>query len=88
MQFDDFQHGRDVVLRDGLWHAGGPRIVIAGERPQRVGHARALFVSFAGHDRRDRATQRPAFHAVVTVAVAHDERAEIRVTEPERAKNM
>ena len=36
----------------------------------------------------DRAAERPAFHAIVAVTVTHDERAEIRVTEPERAENM
>src|SRR5207247_1890522 len=64
------------------------RVVIAGERSQRLRHARALFVSFTGHDAGDGATQRPAFHAVVTVAVTHDERAEIRITQPQRAENM
>ena len=47
-----------------------------------------MFVSFAGHDGGDRATERPAFHAVVTVTVTHDKRADIRVTEPERAEDM
>jgi hypothetical protein len=59
-----------------------------GERSHRFRHARALLVRFAGHDRRDRAAKRPAFHAVVAVAVAHDERAEIGVTEPERAEDV
>src|SRR5206468_10652317 len=36
----------------------------------------------------DGTTKRTAFHTVIAVAVAHDERAEVGVAEPERAKDM
>src|SRR5256885_14019374 len=71
MQLDHFLHGWHVVLRHRFRHAAATRVAITGERPHRPGHPRALFVGFAGHDRRDRAAERAAFHAVVTVPVAH-----------------
>ena len=88
MQFDHVEHRRDVVLRDRLRHAAAARVAIARERPHRLRHARALLVGLAGHDRGDRAAERAAFLAVVAVAVAHDERAEIGVAEAERAENV
>src|SRR6266481_522324 len=49
--------------------------------------ARALFVGFAGHDGGYRAAERSAFHAVITIPVTHDQRAEIRVTKSKRPEN-
>src|SRR5207247_6401085 len=88
MQLDHFLHRRDVVFRSRFCDAAATRIAIARERPHGPRHPRALLVGFAGHDRGDRTAERPAFHAVVTIAVTHDERAEIRVTESERAKDV
>ena len=88
MELNHFLHRSDVVLRHRLRHAAATRIAISRERPHRSRHPRALLVRFAGHDRGDRAAKCPAFHAVVSVAVAHDERTEIRVAEPERAENV
>ena len=88
MLLDHFEHRRDVVLCDRLRHAAGARVVIARERSHGCGHARALLIRFAGHDRGDRAAEGAAFLAVVAVAIAHDERAEIGVAEAERAEDV
>src|SRR6266481_1214447 len=88
MLLDDFEHRCDVVFRYRLCHAAGTRIVVTWERPHRPRQSRALLVGFASHDRSDCATQRSPLHTVVTVAVTHDERAEIRVTESEGTENM
>src|SRR5204863_3368162 len=58
------------------------------EWPHHPCQPRALFVSFAGHNCSDRAAQRPAFYAIVTEPVTHDERPEIRVAQSKRAENM
>ena len=47
-----------------------------------------LLVGVAGHDGGDGAGQRAAFVAVVRQAVAHDERAEVGVTEAEGAEDV
>ena len=60
----------------------GVRIAITWERSNRPRQSRALLVSFAGHDSCDRPAECPAFHAVVTVTVAHNERAKVCVSEP------
>ena len=88
MQLDHFQHRSDVVLRHRFRHTAGPSVAVSRERPHRSRHARALRVGFAGHDCCDRAAERPTFNAVVPVTVAHDQRAEIRVTKPERAEDV
>ena len=51
-------------------------------------NSRALLVGVTGHDRGDRTSKGAAFVAVVAVAVAHDERAEIGIAEPERAEDV
>ena len=88
MQLDHFQHRRDVVRSDWFRYAAGARVVIAWERSNCLRQARALLVRFASHDRGDRAAKCSAFDTVVAETVTHDERAEIRVAESERAKNM
>ena len=88
VQLNHLQHWSDVVLGNRFLHAAGARIAITGERRHCPCQPRALRIRFAGHDRRDRAAECPAFDAVVTMAVTHDQRAEICVTEPERAENM
>ena len=88
MLLDHFEHRGDVVLRDRLRHAAArARRDNRGTAPSRR-HARALLIGFAGHDRGDRAAERAAFLAVVAVAVAHDERAEVRVAEAEGAEDV
>src|SRR5581483_6572785 len=72
MQLDHFQHRRDIVLRFRPNDPGRARIAITRERSDIARNDRALLVGFTGHDRGDRATHRAAFHAVVSVAVAHD----------------
>jgi hypothetical protein len=72
MQLDHIQHGCDVVFRGRLRHAAGTGVTITRKWPDRLRQSRALFVGFAGHDGGDRATQRPAFHTVVTKTVTHD----------------
>ncbi len=81
MLFHHLEHGGDVVFRDGLGHAAGARVFVTWERPHPGGHARAFGVGFAGHDGGDGAAKGAAFDAVVTVAVAHDEGAEVGVAE-------
>ena len=88
VELHHFEHGLHVVLCDGIRHAAAARVLVAGERPHRLRHARALLVSMAGHDRRDGTRKRAALVAVVAEAVAHDERAEIRVAEAERAVDV
>src|SRR5207237_8636404 len=69
-------------------HSAATRLPITREWPHRFRQQRALFVRFTGHDRGDGTTKRTAFHAVIAVTVAHNERAEIGVTEPERAEDV
>ena len=88
MKLNHFKHRIDVIFGNRLRHATAARVLITGEWSQNLRHPRALFVSFAGHNRSDCAAERSAFHAIVPVAVAHDERAKIRVTESKRAENM
>src|SRR6478672_8314980 len=88
MQLNHIQHRGDVVFRDRLRHAAGPRVVITWERSHSTRQSRALFVRFAGHDRSDRAAERPALDAIVPVTVTHDQRAEVRIAKPECAENM
>src|SRR5207247_3222434 len=88
VQLNYFHRRGDVIFGDRLWHAAGSRVVVTGERSHCLGHACTLLIRFASHDRSDRAAERAAFNAIVTVAVAHDQRAEVRVTKPERAENM
>src|SRR5689334_2058663 len=88
MEIDHFQHRCDVTFGHRLWNTSAMGVSVTGERPQHFGHSRALFISFAGHDRCDRAAKGPAFGAVVSVTVAHDERTEIGVTETESPENM
>ena len=88
MQIDHFQHRIDIVLRHRFRNAAAPRIVITWKWAHRLRQPRALFVRFAGHDRRDGAAQRAPLHAVVSVSVTHDQRSQIRVTEPERPENV
>ena len=88
MQLDHFPHRRDVIFGDRFRHTTGVRIAVARERSNCLRQAGALLVSFAGHNGGDCSTKCPAFHAVVTITVAHDERAEVRVAESERAENM
>src|SRR5947209_7144879 len=88
MEFNHLEHRLDVVLRHWLRHTTASRLLVTWERPHRAGELRAFRIRFAGHDPGNRATKRAAFNAVVTVAIAHDERAKIRVTETECAENM
>ena len=88
MQLNHVQHRSDVVFRDGFRHAARPRVAITGEWSHSPCHSRALLVRFAGHDRSDRAAERPALDAIVTVTITHDQRAEVRVAKPECAENM
>ena len=88
MEFDHFLHRRDVIFRDWFRHTAATRIAISRERSHCFRHPRTLFVRFAGHDRSDRAAKRAAFHAIVTIAVAHDQRPEVRVAEAKRAKDV
>src|SRR6266436_2647060 len=64
------------------------RIFVAGERSEHLRQLRTLFVGFAGHDRRYCATYRAALDAVVTITIAHHQRAEIRVAESKGAKDV
>src|SRR5207247_5984047 len=68
--------------------ATGLLVPLARKRSHRLREACALLVSFAGHNGGDCSTKCPAFHAVVTITVAHDQRAEVRVAESECAENM
>ena len=86
--FDHFEHGGDVVFGDGLRHTAGAGVAVAREGAHRTGHARALGVGFAGHDGGDGTAKGAAFDAVVTVAVAHDEGAEVGVAEAEGAEDV
>src|SRR6266576_5283487 len=88
MQIDYLQHRSQVVLGQRFRHAACPCIAIAREWPRGPRQPCALLICFAGHDGGDRAAESAPFSAIVTVSVTHDERAEIRVTEPERADNV
>src|ERR1700730_2075136 len=88
MQIDYLVHRDDIVSCCWFAHATGPRVAISGERPRHLGHSRALFVGLARHDSGNRPTQGASFYAVVAVTIAHNERAEIGVTEPERTENV
>ena len=60
-------------------------LLVAGERAAVVARdARRLRVGLAGHQRRDRAGVVAALVAVVRQAARHQQRAEVRVAEPER----
>ena len=88
MQINHFQHRCDIIFRRRFAHSTATRFPITRERSHCFRQQRALFVSLTGHDRSDGATKRATFHAVIAVAIAHHERAEVSVTEPERAKDM
>src|SRR5205807_7825824 len=88
MQLDHLMHRRDVILRRRLRHAAAMRVTVAGEWSHRPRDPGALLVRFAGHNRSDGAANGAAFHAVVTVPVTHDERAEIGVAKSERAEDV
>ena len=59
---------------------------VAGERAHAARGARARRVGVAGHQRGDRARPRPALGRVVREALGHEQRAEVRVAEPELAE--
>ena len=63
-------------------------VAVTRERAHRRRHARTFGIGFAGHDRGDGSANGATFRAVVAVAVAHDERAEIGVTQAQRAKDV
>ena len=88
VELDDLKHGIHVVRGDGLFHAAGPGVFVAGEGPGDGGDAGALFVGVSGHDGGDRAGEGAALGTFVAVAVAHDERAEVGVAEAEGAEDV
>src|SRR5262245_7364172 len=88
MEIDHFEHRRDIAFPNWFRNSAATRFLVTGEWSERLRHARALFVSFAGHDRRDRAAQRASFDAIVTVSITHDQRAKIGVAEAERPENV
>ena len=88
VELDDLKHGVHVVRGDGLFHAAGPGVFVAGEGPGDAGDAGALFVGVSGHDGGDRAGEGAALGAFVAVAVTHDERAEVGVAEAEGAEDV
>ena len=88
VRLDDVQHGFDVVLLARFGHVRTTGIAVAGECADARGELGALLVGVAGHHCRDGAGERAAFIAVVRQPVAHDERAEIGVTEAERAEDV
>ena len=88
MQLDHLEHRADVIVSGRFRHAAGPRVAITRKWAHRPGQDRALLVSFAGHDRGYSPAERAAFHTVVAIAITHDERAEIAVSEAERPENV
>ena len=88
VKFDDAEHGFDVVLLDGLAHAGAAGVAVAREGAAARGDVSALLVGFAGHDGGEGTGERAAFVAVVGQAVAHDERAKVREAEAEGAEDV
>src|SRR4051794_33754987 len=88
VEIDHVEHRRHVVLAHRLGYARRARVAVAREWSNVPGDDGALLVSFAGHDRRDGAAQSPAFGTVISIAVTHDQRAEIRVAESERAEDV
>ncbi len=69
---DHADHGRRVPL-------------VAGERPHAPGDLRGLAIRAASHQRGNRRGIRAALVGVVRQAARHQERAQVRVTEPELA---
>ena len=88
MELDHLAHGIDIVFRKRFVHAAAARIAVTRKWPHRFRQKRTLFVGFPGHDCGDRAAKSAAFHGIVAVAIAHDERAEIGITETQSAKNV
>ena len=82
------ERGFDVVLRDRLAHAGATRVLVTLKGTHVRRDVGALLIGFTRHDGRDGAGERTAFVAVVSQAVAHDERAEVREAETERAVDV
>ena len=88
MKVDNVQHGFDVVFLERLGDVSAPGIVISLERPDGAGNFRRLLVSAPGHDGREGAGQRAAIVGVVRQSVAHDQRAEVRITQAQRAEEV
>ena len=88
MLLDDAKGGFHVVAPQRLGDMRATGVVVALERPRHRGHFGRLLVGVAGHDGGDGARQGAALVGVVGQAVAHDERAEIGVTQPQRAEYM
>ena len=61
---------------------------VAGERAELLGDARRLRVRLAGEDRGDRGGVVASFVAVVRKAARHQQRAEVRVADAERAEGV
>ena len=72
----------------GLGHVRAPGVVVALERPHGGGDLGGLLVGVAGHDGGDGAGERAAFIRVVRQAVAHDERAQVRVAQAQGAEDV
>ena len=88
VQFDDAEHGPHVVLGQRFRHVHAARVFVAFERAELLGHARRLLVGFAGHDGGDGPGQGAGIVRVIGQPVAHDERAEVGVTQAEGAEDV
>ena len=78
---------RGAVLRDDAGHRGRVRLV-AGERAHPLRDLGRLAVRAAGHERGDRGRVGATFVGVVREPARHQERAEVRVAEPELAVRL
>ncbi len=78
---------RGAVLGDHADHRGRVRPV-AGERPHAVGDLGRLAVGPPGHERGDRGRVGAALVGVVREPARHQQRAEVRVAEPELAVGL
>src|SRR5207245_8532234 len=88
MKPDNVQHGFDVFFLERLIDVGATRIVITLERADGAGNFRRLLVSAPAHDGGKGAGQGAAFVGVVRQTVAHDQGAEVRVAQAERAEDV
>ena len=88
VELDDAEHGFDVVFLDRLVDAGAARVAVAFEGAHLSGDLSGGLVSFASHNRGERASQGAAFVGIVRQAVAHAERTEICEAQAERAEDV
>ncbi len=78
---------RGAVLRDDAGHRRRVRLV-AGERAHPPRDLRRLAVAAAGHERGDRGRVGATLVRVVREPARHEQRAEVRVAEPELAERL